>query len=165
MMTSLCTHHVTCHVMWLTNGWWWHAFISCMVWPVTIVHLYTVQSRKIMYPWCCIFLNPHLQVHKDEVRYHSRDTTESKLERLVKQYSYPPSIKCAVYYSSPRDFDRPSLETFNMTISGTTKHHFSVPIKVYSALGESKCMSMRCVHRQKSPDASVLMCSSLWTVS
>ena len=119
------------------------------------------SQQENMYPWCCIFFNPYLQVHKDDVRYHSRDTTESKLERLVKQYSYPPSIKCAVYYSSPRDFDRPSLETFNMTISGTTKHHFSVPIKVYSALGESKCMSMRCVHRQKSPDASVLMCSSL----
>ena len=73
--------------------------------------------------------------------------TESRLERQVKEEVYPPSIKCNVLYSSPRDFERPSLETFHMKIEGTTKCHVSFPIKVYNAIGES--MSMRCVHRQK----------------
>ena len=93
----------------------------------------------------CIFFKPLLQVHKNAVCYHRR-YTESQLEGLVEEGVYPPSIKCAVLYNSPRDFERPSLETFDMTISGTTKHHVSFPIKVYSAMGES--MSMRCVHRQ-----------------
>ena len=94
------------------------------------------------------FFTPLLQVHKKSVRYHGR-YTESKLEGQVKEGVYPPSIKCAVLYNSPRDFESPSLETFDMTIAGTTKDHVSFPIKVYTALGESKCMSMRCVHRQK----------------
>ena len=80
------------------------------------------------------------------MRYHHQ-YTESRLERQVKEGVYPPSIKCNVLYSSPRDFERPSLETFHMKIEGTTKHHVSFPIKVYNAIGES--MSMRCVHRQK----------------
>jgi len=93
-----------------------------------------------------IFFEPLLQVHKKSVRYHHQ-YTESQLEGLVKEGVYPPSIKCAVLYSSPRDFDRPSLESFRMKIEGTTKHHVSFQIKVYIAIGES--MSMRCVHRQK----------------
>ena len=88
-----------------------------------------------------IFFKPLLQVRKDEVCYHGQ-YTESKLEGLVKEGVYPPSIKCAVLYNLPRDFERPSLETFDMTIAGTTKHHVSFPIKVYTALGESKCMSI-----------------------
>ena len=73
--------------------------------------------------------------------YHGR-YNESKLEGFVKEEVYPPSIKCAVLYNSPRDFERPSLETFDMTIAGTTKRHISFPIKVYTELGESKCMSI-----------------------
>ena len=96
-----------------------------------------------------IFLKPLLQVHKKSVRYHGR-YTESQLEGLVEEGVYPPSIKCAVLYSSPRDFGRPSLETFDMTIAGITKHHVSFPIKVYSAIGESKCRSMRHLCRQDS---------------
>ena len=98
-----------------------------------------------------IFFKLLLQVYKNSVRYHGQ-YTESQLEGLVEEMVYPPSIKCAVLYNSPRDFERPSLETFDMTIAGTTKHHVSFPIKVYTALGESKCMSMTCVHRQKQFD-------------
>ena len=94
-----------------------------------------------------IFFTPLLQVHKDDVHYHRR-YTESQLKDQVEEGVYPPSIKCAVIYNSRRDFESPSLETFDMTIAGTTKDHVSFPIKVYTALGESKCMSMRCVHRQ-----------------
>ena len=98
-----------------------------------------------------IFFKPLLQVHKKVVRYHGR-YTESQLEGLVEEGVYPPSIKCAMLYSSTRDFERPSLETFDMTIAGTTKHHVSFPIKVYPALGESKYLSMTRVHRQKQFD-------------
>ena len=73
--------------------------------------------------------------------------TESQLEGLVEEGVYPPSIKCTVLYNSPRDIERPSLDTFDMKIEGTNKHHVSFQIKVYNAIGES--MSMRCVHRQK----------------
>ena len=86
----------------------------------------------------CMYSLSLLQVYKKSVRYHGR-YTESQLEGLVEEGVYPPSIKCVVLYNSPRDFERPSLETFDMTIAGTTKHHVSFPIKVYSALGESKC--------------------------
>ena len=96
-----------------------------------------------------IFLKPLLQVHKKSVRYHGR-YTEIQLEGLVEEGVYPPSMKCAVLYNSPRDFGRPSLETFDMTIAGITKHHVSFPIKVYSAIGESKCRSMRHLCRQDS---------------
>ena len=82
-----------------------------------------------------IFLKPLLQVHKKSVRYHGR-YTERQLEGQVKEGVYPPSIKCNVLYSSPRDFDRPSLETSHMKIEGTTKCHVSFPIKVYNAIGE-----------------------------
>ena len=94
-----------------------------------------------------IFFKPLLQVHKNSVRYHGR-YTESQLKSLVEEGVYPPSIKCAVFYNSCRDFERPSLETFDMTIAGTTKDHVSFPIKVYTALGESKCMSMRCARTE-----------------
>ena len=92
-----------------------------------------------------IFSKPLLQVHKNSVLYHQ--CTDSRLEGLVKERVYPPSIKCAVLYNSPRDFERPSLETFNMTIAGTNKDHVSFLIKVYSATGESKRRSMRCLYR------------------
>ena len=85
-------------------------------------------------------------MHKNDVRYHGW-YTESHLEGLVKERVYPPSIKCSVFYSSPRDFERLSLETFNMTISGTSKHHVFFPIKLYTAFGESKHMTS--VHIQK----------------
>ena len=94
-----------------------------------------------------IYVKPLLQVHKNDVDYHGQ-YTESKLECLVKEGVYPPSIKCAVLYNSLRDFERPSLGTFHMTIAGTTKHDVSFPIDVYSAIGESKCRSMRRLHRQ-----------------
>ena len=83
--------------------------------------------------------------------YHGR-YTESHLEGLVEEGVYPPSIKCSVFYSSTRDFERPSLETFDMTIAGTTKHHICFPIKLYTAFGESKCMPMTSVHKQKQFD-------------
>ena len=73
--------------------------------------------------------------------YHNR-YNESRLKDLVENEVYPPSIKCDVLYNSPRDFERPSLESFNMKITGTTKHNVSFPIKVYSAVGESRCMYM-----------------------
>ena len=79
--------------------------------------------------------------------YHNR-FTESKLQGLVEKEVYPPAIKCAVFYSSPRDFERPSLETFDMRITGTTKNQVSFPIKVYSAIGERRCKCMRCIHKQ-----------------
>ena len=85
-------------------------------------------------------------MHKKSVCYHGR-YNESKLEDLVKDGVYPPSIKCGVLYNSPRDFERPSLDTFDMKIEGTNKRHISFQIKVYNAIGER--MSMRCVHRQK----------------
>ena len=84
-------------------------------------------------------------MHKKIVRYHGR-YTESQLEGLVEEGVYPPSIKCAVLYNSPRDFESHSLESFDMKIEGIAKHHVSFPIKVYNSIGES--MSMRCVHRQ-----------------
>ena len=71
--------------------------------------------------------------------YH-KGYSESKLEGLVKSEVYPPAVKCAVTYSSPRDFERPSLESFNMKIKGTNKRNVSFPIKVYSANGESMNM-------------------------
>ena len=106
-----------------------------------------------------ILFKPLLQVHQNSVRYHQY--TESQLKGLVKEGVYPPSIKCAVLYNSPRDFERPSLETFQMTIAGTTKHHVSFPIKVYGAIGESKCRSMRHLYRQKQFDLywHVVCCS------
>ena len=73
--------------------------------------------------------------------YHNR-YNESKLEGLVKSEVYPPAIQCDVTYSSPRDFERPSLESFNMRIAGTNKRNVSFPIKVYRANGESRCMYM-----------------------
>ena len=103
-----------------------------------------------------IFFKPLLQVHKKVVRYHGR-YTESQLEGLVEEGVYPPSIKCAMFYSSTRDFERPSLETFDMTIAGTTKHHVSFPIKVYPALGESKYLSMTHVYT----DRNSLICAGM----
>ena len=97
-----------------------------------------------------IFSKPLLQVHKNSVRYHQY--SDSKLEGLVRTGVYPPSIKCAVLYNSPRDFERPSLDTFHMTIAGTNKDHVSFPIKVYSAIGESKCRSMKHLYRLKQFD-------------
>ena len=97
-----------------------------------------------------IFFKPLRQVNKNDVHYHGR-YTESQLQGLVEEKVYPPSIKCAVSYNSPRDFERPSL-TFDLTITGTTKHHVSFPISVYSAIGESKCRSMRHLYRQKQFD-------------
>ena len=101
---------------------------------------------------CVLYIlsKPLLQVHKNSVCYHGQ-YTDSKLESLVKEGVYPPSIKCAVLYNSPCDFERP-LETFHMTIAGTTKHHVSFPIKVYSAIGESKCRSMKRLYRLKQFD-------------
>ena len=84
------------------------------------------------------FLKPLLQVHEYHVHYHGQ-YTKSELQGLVEEGVYPPSIKCAVLYNSPRDFERPNLETFSMAIAGTTVHHVSFPVKVYSAIGESKC--------------------------
>ena len=86
-------------------------------------------------------IKPLLQVNRDDVCYHNR-CTERKLEGLVKSEVYPPAIKCAVTYSSPRDFERPSLESFDMKITGTTKRNVSFPIKVYSANGENMNMYM-----------------------
>ena len=68
--------------------------------------------------------------------------TESSLEGLVEMGVYPPAVKCSVLYSSPRNFERPSLESFDMKIVGTTKHNVSFPIKVYHAIGENRCMCM-----------------------
>ena len=101
---------------------------------------------------CIVYIfKPLLQVHKKVVRYHGR-YTESQLKGFVEEGVYPPSIKCTMFYSSTRDFERPSLETFDMTIAGTTKHHICFPIKLYTAFGESKCMPMTSVHKQKQFD-------------
>lgn len=89
----------------------------------------------------CIYCKPLLQVNQDDVRYLNR-FTERELEGLVKNEVYPPAITCAVLYSSPRDYERSSLESFDIKIAGTTKHQVTFPIKVYSAIGENKCMSM-----------------------
>ena len=87
------------------------------------------------------FFKPLLQINRDEVSYHSR-CTASQLEGFVKSEVYPPAVKCAVLYSSPPDFERPSLESFDMKITGTTKRNVSFPVKVYRANGESRCMYM-----------------------
>ena len=67
---------------------------------------------------------------------------DNNMKWSVRKRADKKAIKCAMLYNSPHDFERPSLETFDMTIAGTTKRHISFPIKVYTELGESKCMSI-----------------------
>ena len=71
---------------------------------------------------------------------------------MVADRLYPPAIHCAVTYPRPPDFERVSLETLEVILTGTDKPQFTFPVEVYQAFGECPYMfHFTSVEAQPSP--------------